>query len=83
MPQDTGYFGEDLTAWLTADLEWRMQFAQKLDCECSTYMIVNKIRMLPNLVKASVDQNEDAEDVVARFVRNLHERHLEGKSIFQ
>lgn len=82
MPKDTGYFGEDLMDWLTADLEWKMQFARKLDCICSTYMMNNRVRILPNLVKASVEQKEDVDDVIARFVRNLHQRHLGGESIF-
>jgi hypothetical protein len=68
---------------LRADLEWRLQFSQKLGCECSTYMMVNRERVVPSLILHAASNNEDPEDVVARFVKNLHQRHLEGLSIFR
>jgi hypothetical protein len=68
---------------MTADLEWRLQFSQHLDCECATYMMVNRERVLPALIKASSEQSRDADDVVCQFVKNLHQRHLDGHSIFK
>jgi len=62
-------------------LEWKLQFAVHIDCECSIYMLANRERILPALFKAANKQNEDVEDVVCRFIKNLHKRHLEGKSI--
>jgi hypothetical protein len=67
--------------YLTGDLEWKLQFATHIDCECAIYMMVNRLRVLPALIDASVEQKEDVENVVCRFVRNLHQRHLDGHDI--
>lgn len=64
-----------------ADLEWRLSIVAHISCECSTYLMVNRDRVLPSLILSAASNKEDAEDTVARFVRNLHQRHLDGKSI--
>lgn len=66
-----------------ADLEWKLQFATHIDCECATYILTNRERVLPVLILQAAQQKIDPEDMVNRFVTNLHQRHLEGKSIFQ
>lgn len=67
--------------WL-ASLEYRLQIAARIDCECSTYLVVNRGRLLPQMLAAAKRNDEDVAELVARFVAGVHKRHEEGAQIF-
>lgn len=71
-----------LDAAYLAEWEYRLQTAAHQDCQCFVYLANNRDRLLPKFVAASFEQNREADIIIMQFCSGLHQRHLDGKSIF-
>lgn len=65
----------DMINLLSLDLEYRLTIAQRIDCECASYLISRRDILLPEILTQAKEQGTDPVDLFAAFARGIHHRH--------
>lgn len=64
-----------------ADLEYKLQTGVRMtegDEVCSKYLIENRERLIPTIIKAAKRNGVEVDTLVASFIRGAHKRHEAG-----